>query len=787
MELVEGSTLREWAEVGRPWQEIAAVCAAAGRGLAAAHAAGIVHRDFKPANVLVGEDGRARVTDFGLALLDGGASSAGEAGAGEADAAVSEVPGAPRLARHVAGTPGYMAPEQLEGRAADERSDQFSFAVTAYEALAGTRPFAGASLPEMRAAIDAGELAAPPAGRSIPPRVRRVLATALAGSPARRYPSMDALLVALERAVAPRAGRIRLAAAVALAGAAAAALLWTRGAEPAPCSGADPEVARAWNPARRGEVRAAFAAVAAAGGAGDFDRFAAVIDDRVRDWSTTRTAACRATRVQGVQSEPLLDARMMCMGETLGQLDALVARVAGRPGKDVLIRAVQAAHALPRGEDCSAAMVAGRGAARVYPPGGLDAGRAAAIDDLIARAEASRTLADLSGERALLDRAEAAARALADPVRHARALHRLGVNQRKRDQREPAERSQLEAARLAAAAGATDVLMDVALELMDFIGSEQNRVAEGSAWELTAELLLSRSGDGKRRARLEIYRAMAAYDAGDGARAMTHGEKAVALIEQTAGPDSPLMGPPLRMLGAIQADLLHERGAGLASYERALAIVQRVYGPEHPDVASAYNLMGRLVADGGDLDLALDYFSRALAIRERVFGPDSPTTTSARANLGILLQKKGDLPRARAILEQALATDEKALGPDSYELVATITTLAEIARAQGRLTDAETQYRRGATLFERAFGPRYPNLAVPLDGLGLTLRDLGRCREALPPLRHAREIHLASKDAAAAASTAAAIATCQRTAGRGRARPARPRAGRSIESARLTP
>ncbi|HKE15923.1 MAG TPA: tetratricopeptide repeat protein [Kofleriaceae bacterium] len=740
MELVEGATLCEWAASRSP-REIAAVCAAAGRGLAAAHAAGIVHRDFKPANVLVGEDGRARVTDFGLALLDGAAEST-----------------AGRAVRLVAGTPGYMAPEQLEGHAADERSDQFSFAVAAYEALAGTRPFAGA-LTEMRAAIAGGELAPPLPGRHVPPRVRRVLATALAESPARRFPSMDALVAALERAAAPRAGRIRLAAAVGVAGAAVAALLWARGAEPTPCAGGDPEVERAWSPARRAQVRASFGAA----GAADFDRFAAVIDRRVRDWSAARTEACRATRVRGVQSEALLDARTMCMGETLGQLDALVARLAQRPGDEVLARAVQAADALPRGDDCSAAMVAARGTPRAYPPG-PEARRAAEIDAVVSRAEASRTLADLPGERALLDRGEAAARALGDPVRSARVLQRLGVNQRKQDQREPAERSLLESARLAAAAGATDVLIDAALELMDFIGSEQNRTAEASAWELGAELLLARSGDGKRRARIEIYRAMAAYDAGDGAGALAHAERAVALVERAVGPEAPIVAQPLRMLGAIQADLLGKRDLALATYRRALAIVERAYGPAHPDVASVYNLMGRLVADDGELDLALDYFGRALAIRERVFGPDSPTTSSALANLGILLQKKGELGRARATLERSLAIDERVLGPDSYELVAGLNTLGDIARAQRRLGDAEALYRRGARIFEKAYGPRYPNLRAPLDGLGLTLRDLGRCREAIEPLRRARELHLASGDRAAAAASEAAIASCGRAA-----------------------
>src|SRR5215470_6274154 len=121
MELVEGPTLRAWlAEKPRTAVEILAVFDAAGQGLSAAHGAGLVHRDFKPENVLLGADGRARVTDFGLAVAAG---AAGE----------------------LAGSVPYMAPEQLQGEAVDARADQFAFAVALYEALYGERPFAGST------------------------------------------------------------------------------------------------------------------------------------------------------------------------------------------------------------------------------------------------------------------------------------------------------------------------------------------------------------------------------------------------------------------------------------------------------------------------------------------------------------------------------------------------------------------------------------------------------------------------------------------------------------------
>jgi eukaryotic-like serine/threonine-protein kinase len=180
MELVEGGTLTAWLRAPRTAQEILAVFVQAARGLAAAHAHGVVHRDFKPHNVLVSRDGRARVTDFGLARL---------AGEPEADGA--------------AGTPAYMAPEQLRGEAGDAQSDQFAFAVALYEALAGRRPFlpdlaspvagAGVSGPTRLSSPTIPELAprarvaaSPAPLRHVRRAVRRALLRALDADPARR-------------------------------------------------------------------------------------------------------------------------------------------------------------------------------------------------------------------------------------------------------------------------------------------------------------------------------------------------------------------------------------------------------------------------------------------------------------------------------------------------------------------------------------------------------------------------------------------------------------------------
>ncbi len=209
MELVEGQTLRDWLKgAKRPWKAVVANLVAAGRGLAAAHAAGIVHRDFKPANVLVGMDGRVRVTDFGLARVDDAVF--GESDAAGVDAGDGHVGTAPGAAARetrtgaIAGTPGYLAPEALDG-VIDARGDQFAFCVSLYEGLYGERPFDAGSgegrspLVSMAEEVKRGAVREPPRGAKVPGWLRAMVLRGLAADPAARWPSMTALLDAIER------------------------------------------------------------------------------------------------------------------------------------------------------------------------------------------------------------------------------------------------------------------------------------------------------------------------------------------------------------------------------------------------------------------------------------------------------------------------------------------------------------------------------------------------------------------------------------------------------------
>jgi formylglycine-generating enzyme required for sulfatase activity len=217
MEYLGGGRLREWCDAKkRPWREVVKMFMDVGQGLAAAHAEGLIHRDFKPDNVLLDKQGKPKVADFGLVRLRSTALDAQAAGPAD-DAAppppdeelvllpIAQTALAP-LTRTgaLAGTPAYMAPEQFLGKPIDARTDQFAFCVALYEALYGERPFAGETVIALGNAVATGQLRSAPKGSDVPPWVRRCLTRGLRSDPANRYARFEDLIAALRTDPAAR-------------------------------------------------------------------------------------------------------------------------------------------------------------------------------------------------------------------------------------------------------------------------------------------------------------------------------------------------------------------------------------------------------------------------------------------------------------------------------------------------------------------------------------------------------------------------------------------------------
>jgi len=337
MDLVDGVTLKGWLDARpRSVREILQVLAAAGEGLAAAHDVGLVHRDFKPGNVLVDRAGRAFVTDFGLArLVDGSSSSEGmpvesgsppSAGSG-ATALSTEL----TLAGTVVGTPAYMPPEQHRGEALDGRSDQFSFCVALFEALFGHRPFEGQRSRELVSNISKRRIRWETTGRKAPRWLRPILARGLAPEPWQRFASMQALLGSIARGRA-RSRWIRGTVAAACVAAATLGGTWLLREHRAAsmCGDAGAEIGSMLARVReQGRPRARLEA---------FDEA----------WRATSRQACLEHEVRGVRSAEAATSARNCLDEQRLQVSALVMRL----DRATPQAAMEATARLPRPADC---------------------------------------------------------------------------------------------------------------------------------------------------------------------------------------------------------------------------------------------------------------------------------------------------------------------------------------------------------------------------------------------------------------------------------------------------
>ncbi|HEU4731558.1 MAG TPA: serine/threonine-protein kinase, partial [Kofleriaceae bacterium] len=413
MEWIDGATLAAW-ERDRPrsWREIVTVYAQAGQGLAAAHGVGVVHRDFKPGNAIIGHDGRVRVLDFGLARSSGPAAGRALPAALLPGGIDHEETWSTSLTGtgDVVGTLAYAAPEQIAGRGVTAASDQFSFGVALHRALEGVPPFAGADAAALSRSIAAQRIACATDARAVPAWLRAIIARALAADPAARFPSLAALLAELTRPRGLRRWRVPLVVGASLAVAALALAMRPGASEPlASCDGGIAEAAAVWSAGPRVRVRAALAAIATPYVRQIEDRVVRGLDGYRDRWVALHRDACVAHR-RGEQSEALLDRRMLCLQRHLGDLRATVSVLAQLDATS----AANATDLVARMPDLAECADAERLQADTAPPASLtqrlavDAARreishAAALDragrsaEAIAAATAATGIAEQSG------------------------------------------------------------------------------------------------------------------------------------------------------------------------------------------------------------------------------------------------------------------------------------------------------------------------------------------------------------------------------------------------------
>ena len=461
MEIVDGPDLAAWLGGERSRDEVLEVFVGAARGLAAAHAAGVVHRDFKPANVLVDAEGRAKVGDFGLA--------------GMAELDEDDERGLP------IGTPAYMSPEHLRGRGIEPRSDQFSFAVALCEGLYGERPFGGDSLVELATNVLAEDLSPSMADRH--GRLDGLIRRALRLDPEDRFASMDALITELERIRRPRWPRwLALATVVGVVGGWA---LWGSEGSP-PCPKGEDRVEASWNAdagrrlqvvgsdytdAHRGEART---------------QFEQGLDEYASRWVVAFDESCAAVGPRLQRGSSTQKATAQCLDNRLGSFEGMIEHVTATPvDAAALARLIGV---LPKLEDCTS----GR-----WVPYPADPQLAVQVEAILQRHQAIKTARFSQHLEGLSDGAEALerdARALGQPYVLARVLTERAQLLAEDGQRESAAAFLDEALRVALEAGhdhlAADVINHVVLVRM-YAGMEWSEIRRLFA---IAQGLLARSG-----------------------------------------------------------------------------------------------------------------------------------------------------------------------------------------------------------------------------------------------------------------------------------------------------
>lgn len=788
MELVAGDTFDQWlARRERPWTEVVEVLVDAGQGLAAAHAAGLVHQDIKPENILVDLGGRARVTDFGIARtvrLDAAPPEDGEAHAGQAGEAADTTPGGTVLIRRraapepafegaysgggrllapsrattlggtVAGTPAYMAPEQLYGEAADPRSDQFSFCVTAYEALCGTRPFHTTS-----EYLDQG---APPLtfpNAKVPRRISDALLRGLSVEANQRFPNLAALLAELSP-IAER--RYRWVAALVLAVAAVGAGLGVIEQRRAnACTGFETALEAPWGPSAREDTRRAFLATGLAWAEATWTRTDAAMNEYADTWLTGRQRACEAAR-RSEQPKELLAARVACLERRLDEL-AVLSTVFQKANAEVVEHAVQAVGRLPPVSRCLDVT------AEREPPAELRE-RVRQAEHSLAEARAQLAAGQYRNAREALSALEEKATQLGHKPLEAEVALALGEAEFYRFDAPPA-RAALERSTRAALLARDDATAVFALaRLASLVGWVLHRPDEARSLARIGEALARRSGSAPQAEGL-VAEALGdlEWEARNLQASAAHYRVALEQYERAWGAESLDAARAADSLAWVLADL-GQHGESEALVRRALRIREQRLGERHPQLVQSWVTLSYLHLQQEQLGEAIEASQRGVRVAEGARG-DGPILTPL-ANLGELQVAAGQLEDAAATHRrlapladasggeisaladgieaqllyhrdrfaeavekgrQAVAKLETTVGKESYRLTSLLTHQGEAQLAAGDVRGAQATLERAVALATRD----ELNLVEALIVSSKPLRALGRRDEAVERLERA--------------------------------------------------
>lgn len=685
MEYIDGQTLDVWLKRGRSWQEILGVMIAAGNGLAAAHRADVIHRDLKLENIMIDSDGRVLVMDFGIAT-----------GADSVDATEDVVYDEPLTSfSRIIGTPPYMALELLCGNPANKKSDQFSFAVTAYEALYGVRPYFGRTFGELIRAYQQNDVHQPP--RNVVPRwLRQVLLRGASTDANDRYDSVDDLVAELVRIPNKRRFHFRAAlfGLVMMLGVVVSLVVYQRLATKTPCQGSEERFAQVWNEDARARLQRAMVDSGMSNAGEEWRRASSYLDAYGTQWVAMHRDACEATRVRDEQSDEMLDRRMLCLDARRTELEQLLT-VLGSADRNVAQRAVQAVLALSDVDRCSA-----RQALLRAPPEPQDQAVQAQLAALRGRLATAKALYEMGRYVEVKPDAAAIAKeahtiGYAPVTAEARLLHgRVLASLVEIDNGSRV----LESALLSAEASGDDLTKLEALgELLLLLGYEGGRYEQAEKWVEYADATLARVENAP-GIEAEIWYGKAALvyrQGGDLKRAFAYQQRSLELSIDAYGKQHIRVALKLDALGSISL-IMGKLDQAIDFHDRALAIVHDTLGEQHPVAATIINNRANAYFTFGRFDESREQYQRALEIVESFLGPNHTKVAISVSNLGNLEFAAEKFSKAIALYKRALSIEERLLGKDHPNSVVTMINLG-----MSYLVDFEPE--RAAPILERAF------------------------------------------------------------------------------------
>ncbi|MEM6988952.1 MAG: serine/threonine-protein kinase [Myxococcota bacterium] len=738
MEHVDGVTLTRHLAAGeQPWRKVIDILAAAGRGLAAAHEAGLVHRDFKPDNVMLARDGRVLVMDFGLARALAPDDNESIASMSMPSTAVSDIEAdssgvlalqsqgkAP--ASRVAGTPGYMAPEQHRGKPTDSRTDQFSFCVTLYEALYRQRPFKGETPDEIADEIEAERIVEPPTDAGVPSWVRAILFRGMRPRAEDRWESMSQLLAALGNDPAVHRRRFLLWGGVStLVACTAGAGVYLQATSDAPCVRADDRMDGVWGDRQRNRVASAFAAVdrpyaqdALQGTVEGMDRYA-------DEWLTMQFEACEANRVRGEQSDDLFDLRMDCLNRRHAELRAL-SELFGEADVSVVKESVVATSKLTPLGACADVQLL-----RTTVPMPDDPDVRKAVTEI--RDELARSKAYQDGAR--YDRAIELVAAVLDDARGvdyppvlAEALVQRGSTLLAKGDFTEAEPALREALHTAAAGRHDEVAARAWIEMAHVL-SQSGQIERSAEAVEAANAAVLRTGEPPELvARLSNVRGAVLFSQGDYARSQLAFERALSMQQKVYGENHASVAGfynNLALAHGQQGDLVES----MRFLKRAVELEEKVLGSVHPRIALIVGNLGAMEAQQGHLEAAEKQIRRSIDIFERSVC-NAPRLGVMMNNLGELRLQSGDPDGAKPHFLRAIANQESSLG-DHPDLGLSLANLGIAHALSGEPDKALEVLDRSATVLRDTSGTEHPTYAHVLAARGEAEFRLGRHESAV--------------------------------------------------------